>query len=94
MIILAVTVRPKPEKAAETLALLSTFPALAQKEKGCVQYEFFVAKDLPDTFYFFEKWADEESYQLHRKQVYLSNFRERGPELLTRPNEVVFLRPV
>lgn len=93
MVILAVRIFPKVGKEEEVRAILEDFVPRANAEPGCVQYELFALRDGPG-FYFFEKWASEEAYQVHRQVPYLTAFRNRAGELLERPNEVTFLTSV
>ncbi len=91
MIILAVKIRSKPNQIENTARLLGSFPAKANQEPGCLQYELFRGAKDPQLFYFFEKWEDQAALDKHNTQGYLKEFHSRFEELLDCPNEVLFL---
>ena len=93
MVVLAVTIRCKKEKAKEAKAFFESFVARARAEVGCVQYDLFQAKNDPQVFYFFEKWADQHTFDLHSAQPYLQEFHSRFDELLEQKNHVLFQAP-
>ena len=93
MVVLAVTIHIKKEKIAEASDFFSTFVPRARSEKGCVQYDLFRAKENTSVFYFFEKWVDKESFDLHSDQPYLKEFHARFDEFLAQPNHVLYLKP-
>lgn len=94
MVVLAVTIRCRKEKVEVANNFFAAFVPRARSESGCVQYDLFHAKDDPSVFHFFEKWADQESYDLHSRQPYLIEFRARFEELLAEPNRVLYLLPI
>lgn len=91
MIVLAVKIRCKASHIDETARLLGTFPAKANAEPGCIQYELFRATKDPQVFFFFEKWESQAAFDEHSQQPYLKEFHSRFGELLETPNEVLFL---
>ena len=94
MIVLAVTIRCKKEKITEAHRFFSSFVPCARGETGCLQYDLFQSKDDPQIFYFFEKWADQTTFDLHSSQSYLKEFHARFAELLEQPNHVLYLTPI
>lgn len=94
MVILAVKIRCRPNQIESAEKLFSTFPSQATNERGCIQYELFRSEKDPQLFYFFEKWADQKSFDEHSEQPYLKEFHRRFDELLECPNEVLFLNPM
>jgi quinol monooxygenase YgiN len=94
MIVLAVTIRCKKEKLRAAHDFFASFVPKARAEPGCIQYDLFQATADPAVFYFFEKWADQTSFDLHSKQLYLLEFHARFGELLAEPNQVLYLAPI
>jgi quinol monooxygenase YgiN len=94
MIVLSVRIRCKKEKVGEVLPYFSTFVIRARSEHGCIQYDLFQGKDDPQTFYFFEKWADHGAFDRHSSQPYLREFHDRFDELMERPNDILFLTQI
>ena len=91
MIVLAVKIHCRPDKIEETARFLGEFPAKANREPGCLQYELFRGAKDPQLFFFFEKWESQAALDAHNRQSYLKEFHARFTELLDRPNEVLFL---
>lgn len=94
MIVLSVRILCKKAKVEEARAFFSTFVPRARGEHGCIQYDFFQGKEDPHIFYFFEKWSDQEAFDLHSNQSYLREFHARFGELLEQPNDVLFLSQI
>lgn len=94
MIVLAVTIRCKKEKISEAKRFFSAFVERARSEPGCVHYDLFQGRDDAQIFYFFEKWADAESFEIHSRQPYLGEFHDRFGELLEEPNKLLYLSPI
>jgi len=94
VIVLTVKIRSKKDKIDQTRALLKSFVAPSQAEKGCVQYELFEGAKDSQIFYFFEKWESQAAFELHSQQPFLKKFRELYGELLEQPNELLPLRVV
>lgn len=91
MIVLAVKIRSKANQIETTATLLGAFPAKANKEPGCIQYELFRGAKDPQLFFFFEKWESQAALDEHSRQPYLKEFHSRFAELLEVPNEVLVL---
>jgi quinol monooxygenase YgiN len=94
MVILAVTIRCKKEKKDEAKEFFQSFVPRARSEAGCIQYDLMQADDDEQKFYFFEKWADRATFDLHSQQPYLKEFHSRFSELLAQPNEVTYLAQI
>jgi quinol monooxygenase YgiN len=95
MLILAVTIRCKPEKAEAARQFFATFTEKARSEPGCVHYEFFQGRDEPATFFVFEKWSSQADFDTHCQTDYVKRFHERFDELLVKPkNELLYLKPL
>lgn len=94
MVILAVSIRCKKEKVSESRDFFSSFVPWARSEPGCLQYDLFQAEGDPQVFYFFEKWADQETFDRHSAMPYLQEFHARFDELLEQKNQVLYLKPL
>lgn len=95
MIILAVTIRCKPQSAEAARDFFATFAERARREPGCVHYEFFQGRDEPSIFFVFEKWSTQADFDAHCATDYVRRFHERFDELLATPkNELLYLKPL
>lgn len=53
-----------------------------RQEPGCIKYDLLQDSADPQTFYFFEEYADENAYKAHREMSYMPAMREGREKLL------------
>ena len=53
-----------------------------RQEPGCIKYDLPQDSADPQTFYFFEEYADENAYKAHREMSYMPAMREGREKLL------------
>ena len=63
---------------------------LTHAETGCVEYNFHVSANDPDTFLFYENWHDKESLDKHLEMPYLVQFKSLLDEILSEPASFTF----
>ncbi|MEM9561248.1 MAG: putative quinol monooxygenase [Actinomycetota bacterium] len=81
-------------KADELAAALTELIAAAESEPGLEIYSANVAADDPNTFYFFELYADQAALEVHGKaEPMVGAMKALGGLLAGRP-EVTMMSPV
>ncbi len=65
-----------------------------KKEKGCLLYEPYTARDNPSEIYFLEKYAAMEDLEEHRQSKHYQEFKEKMKDVLAEPPTVTVLHPV
>ena len=78
MIILHVTYRCAPNKAAEFVMDLkkSGVQNLVRQEDGCLQYDYHLSCEFPDTVVLVERWRDAAALEAHMNQPHMEQINE------------------
>jgi quinol monooxygenase YgiN len=82
MIVIAGTVRIRPETRAEALAAAREMMTATRQEAGCRAYVFSTAADDPDVVCIFEEWESAEALAKHFETPHMTTFRERLPRFV------------
>jgi quinol monooxygenase YgiN len=82
MIVIAGTVRIRPEKREEAVQAAVAMAEASRAEAGCVSYGFWADLVDPATFLVFEEWESEEALARHFQTEHMRVFRERLPTLV------------
>ena len=70
------TIRAAKDKGDALAALLSEQAAVVRKaEPGCLVYRVHRSIKEPELFLFYEMYADDEAFDLHRKAPHLAAYR-------------------
>ena len=74
--------------------LVEQAAAVRAAEPGCLVYRPHRSTKDPDVFLFYECYADDAAFEVHRKGAHLVSFRERREKegLLEGPVEIEILR--
>lgn len=64
-IIVMAIATPKKEHFQDCIDALLELQVPTLKEPGCLQFEIMTSKDADGKIYFFEQFADKESFDLH-----------------------------
>jgi quinol monooxygenase YgiN len=91
---LTATLHAKPEKRTALLELLSSFVGKSRSERGCVDYHFHVSLDDPNTFYFYENWAERSDFDRHIALDYQKDWFAKQGEYLAEPVKLSFFEMV
>ena len=69
-----VTYTMKPGKREPFLAEIASCGAqeAVRKEKGCLQYDYFLCVEDPDKLLLVEKWTSREAQQVHMTQPHMA----------------------
>jgi len=91
-VVVVATVRPRPGRLEEVVAILREVVGAVHEEPGCLLYSVNVGDD--GSVVFVEKWASREDADRHgRESAVLPVLAERATPLLSGPPELVVLSP-
>jgi quinol monooxygenase YgiN len=72
------TLRAAKGKGDALAALLAEQAAVVRRsEPGCLAYRPHRSTQDPDQFVFYETYADDAAFEVHRKAPYLAEYRQR-----------------
>jgi quinol monooxygenase YgiN len=71
----------------ECLALL----APSRREKGCLHYNLYQAKENPAIFMFYETWQSREDLDNHLDSPHCTRFDNTTSGKLAKPEEIILL---
>ena len=89
--------RAAENKGDALAALLAEQAAVVRgAEPGCLVYRVHRSTGDPDVFLFYEMYADDAAFDLHRRSPHLAAYRERreAERLVAGPAEVETFRPI
>lgn len=90
-----VTAKIKPELRDRFLEVIEEdATASVRDEPGCLRFEVLQDASDPDTYYFFEVYADEAAVNAHRETPHFALWNEASKELLQQPVERLVANPV
>ena len=90
-----VTVKVKPESRDRFLEVIEhDATASVRDEPGCLRFEVLQDASDPDTYYFFEVYADEAALNAHRETPHFAVWNEASKEVLQQPAERLVTSPV
>ena len=87
MIVVAGTVRVRPERRAEAVRVAVAMAEATRAEPGCLSYRFAADLADPDTFLVFEEWEDEATLARHFATEHMATFRRAVPRMATRTHD-------
>ena len=65
MIIVTGAITAMPETRDELLGLAQAHVERSRRESGCLEHGVWVDPDVPNTLFFFERWADSAALKAH-----------------------------
>ncbi|HEX6731862.1 MAG TPA: putative quinol monooxygenase [Pyrinomonadaceae bacterium] len=68
--------------------------APSRADEGCIDYEVYQSTDDPTVFVFFENWLSREDVDKHLETPHSLTFDRKTEEMLTAPEEIVFLKRI
>ena len=81
-VVLAATLKVKPEKRELFLKLATATLKPTRAEKGSISYSFYEESNVPNTFLYFEEWTSREALVKHLEKPYVKDLVDRFPEIL------------
>jgi quinol monooxygenase YgiN len=88
MIVIAVSVKIKPEKRGIAVLDAMAMADASRKEDGCLRYEFSVDIQDPHRFLVFEQWENQAALDAHSETEHMATFREQLPVFVDGPLEI------
>ncbi len=85
---LVVTIRPKPDRAAEAEAQLQSMRRHTLTEPGCVFMHLVQPQDDPDSWVMLEMFASRAAWDAHMKQPYNVDGNRILEDLLREPSDL------
>lgn len=82
-IIVAGSMKVKPEKRQEFLDLAQSCVQPSLSEPGCISYSFYEDGTEKNKFLFFEEWQNREVLEEHFQTSYFQEFAAKAPELFS-----------
>lgn len=88
LIVVAGSVKVKPDKREDFIALSKTFIEPSRSEAGSISYSFYEDETEKNNFLFFELWQDRAALDYHFQTPYFHEFVEKSPDLLAKPAQI------
>ena len=86
MIVVAGTVRIRPDRREDATRLAIWMAEQTRLEAGCVTYRFSSDLESPDTIAIFEEWVDASALEAHFRTPHMAQFNAQlGGLLAERP---------
>ncbi len=86
------TVRAQPEHCDRVCELLLELVDPARSEAGCLYYDLYQERDLPDTFVLLDGWASEAALASHAIHPNVTRVVKQLTPLLASPLEIMHSR--
>ena len=90
---LVVTIKPRPDRAAEAEQRLRLMRESTLQEPGCLFMHFLQPQEDPATWVMLEMFASREAWDEHMRQPYVVEGNAVLADLLREPSELVLLDP-
>lgn len=91
-IIIMASAKPKPEFYDDCKAALLELRVPTLEEAGCLQFDIFENKENDGKLYFFECFANQESFDLHFTYDYTQKVFDAYSEWLEEEIEIIKLK--
>jgi quinol monooxygenase YgiN len=82
MLVIAGTVKVKPETRAEAVKAALKMAKASAAEPGCTSYRFYADLEDADTFLIFEQWESEAALTAHFQTPHMAEFNAAIPRFL------------
>ena len=82
MLLIAGTIKVKPETRAEAVQAALKMAKATQAEAGCKSYGFYADLDDPNTFLIFEQWESEAALMAHFQSPHMAEFNSVVPRFI------------
>ena len=88
---LVVTIKPRPDRAAEAEAQLQSMRRQSMEEPGCVFMHLTQPQDDPDTWVMLEMFRSRAAWDEHMRQPYNTEGNKILEDLLREPSDLRLL---
>ncbi len=89
MIIVAGSVRIRPDTQPQALNLAKWMQQQTQTETGCLEYHFAQDLEQDNLIHVFERWTDLGALQAHFQTEHMAQFNQQLEALLLAPPRVL-----
>lgn len=89
MLVVAGTVKVKPETRAEAVQAALKMAKASQAEAGCRSYDFYSDIEDPNTILIFERWESEAALLAHFQTPHMAEFNGAIPRFLAAPPSII-----
>jgi quinol monooxygenase YgiN len=88
MIVIAGSVRVRPERRAEAIRVAVEMARATRQEPGCRHYRFSSDLEDPDLFLLFEEWESADALTRHFATEHMRVFQQNLPDILGGPADI------
>ena len=88
MLVIAGTIKVKPETRAEAVQAAIKMAKATQQEAGCISYGFSADLEDPNTFLIFEQWENDAALTAHFQSPHMAEFNSLVPRFLAAPPSI------
>ena len=74
MVTIVARYRAQPGAGDSVAVLLAKHMAATRTERGCAQFDACRLRENPDEFVLYEKYIDEEAFEVHRNTAHFATF--------------------
>jgi len=74
MLIVAGAIQIDPSKRAAAEEAFAAMRVATLKEAGCIEYQAYIDRADPGTFFMFEKWKDQAALDAHFTSPHMAQF--------------------
>jgi quinol monooxygenase YgiN len=89
MLVIAGTVKVKPETRSEAVQAALKMAKASQAEAGCRSYAFYADLEDPNTILIFERWDNEAALMAHFQTPHMAEFNAAIPRFLAAPPTIM-----
>ncbi|MBL28166.1 MAG: autoinducer-2 (AI-2) modifying protein LsrG [Rhodospirillaceae bacterium] len=82
MYLVTVEIAVDPDRVEEFRVMALRHAKNSSSEAGCLRFDVSESENEPGKFFIYEVYQDAESLEVHRKQPYLAEFREKSGPLM------------
>ena len=82
MYLVTVELEIDPDRTGEFRRMVLKHAENSLGEAGCLRFEVTVSEEDPARFFIYEAYEDSAALEIHRKQPYLAEFREKSAPLV------------
>ena len=88
MLVIAGTVKVKPETRSEAMQAALKMAKASQAEAGCRSYGFYTDLEDPNEILIFERWESEAALLAHFQTPHMAEFNAAIPRFLAAPPSI------
>ena len=87
-LIIAASVKIKPEKVSEFIEQTKSLIESSRAEEGCISYTLYQSPTDSTVFIFFEEWKDQAAIDFHFNTPHFKNFAPISQDCASEPTKL------